>query len=256
MVWEPDAYPPFHTQASVAFGDLVRLIRVRAGLQVLHVGCGTGSVTSRLAVLLPESDILGIDSSPHVLALATQRTRPGLRFALQAIADTTGEWDLVVSSGVLHTLDEHHKSLMSRLLALVRPGGQLVVEFPSDQNTEFDAILRGIATEGQFRFALDGGWIHQSWILRLEQYAVLLYDHGGTDLTVYEKVYPMLLEHAAMLVDERVGTALALYLERLPETLAEPFIERYRAAVRDRYGAGPLFYPLRRIVLAATRALP
>ena len=61
-----------------------------------------------------------------------------------------------------------------------------------------------------------------------------------------------MLEGADAIVDWVKGTALVPYLERLPEQLREPFMERYRQKVRARWTDRPVFYPFRRILFCAT----
>jgi trans-aconitate 2-methyltransferase len=75
---------------------------------------------------------------------------------------------------------------------------------------------------------------------------------SGTNLTVFEKVYPHVLENADALADWSLGTALVPYLERLPSELHEPFLNRYRAKLRARWPGSPVFYGFRRILFAAT----
>ena len=67
MPWNPDKYHQFQTQRSAPFYDLLELVDVRPNLRVVDLGCGTGELTRRLADSLPDSDVLGLDSSPQML---------------------------------------------------------------------------------------------------------------------------------------------------------------------------------------------
>src|SRR5918911_2009436 len=98
MPWDPDRYHKFTTERFQPFEDLVRLVDIRPGLRVIDLGCGTGELTERLADMLPESDVLGIDTSPEMLDKAKPRSRPGLRFDLGAIEEVSGSWDLIFSN--------------------------------------------------------------------------------------------------------------------------------------------------------------
>ena len=89
-------------------------------------------------------------------------------------------------------------------------------------------------------------------MLGLAAYADLLYQAGGRELTVFEKIYPHILADADALAEWTRGTALVPYLERLPPALHEPFLDRYRAALRARWPTGPVFYGFRRTLFAAT----
>ena len=80
--WDPEQYRRFQNERFAPFDDLIRLIEVRGGQRVVDLGCGTGELTSRLQELLPDSAVLGIDSSPQMLARAQPLTRPGSRMSV------------------------------------------------------------------------------------------------------------------------------------------------------------------------------
>ena len=251
MPWDPDRYEQFKNERYAPFEDLIRLVTVRDGLRVVDLGCGTGELTRRLADALPGSDVVGIDSSPEMLARAAEVARSGLRFERRTIETVDGEWDLVFSNAAIQWVDDH-PSLVPRLLSLLRPAGRLVVQVPSNFDHPTHDFIEETAGEEPFREALDG-WVHRWPVLTTEAYAELLYAHGGQEITVFEKVYPHVLEDADALVSWMSGTALVPYFERLPEALHEPFMERYRERLRARWPSGPVFFGFRRILFAATR---
>lgn len=249
MPWDPDRYEQFKAERSAPFDDLVSLVAVRDGLRVIDLGCGTGELTGRLADRLPDSDVLGIDSSPQMLESAAERARPGLRFERQGIEDAQGEWDLVFSNAALQWV-EGHRSLVPRLFGMLRPGGQLVVQVPSNYTHPTHTIRDEVAAEEPFRDAA-GGWTRRWPVLSIDEYADLLYAHGGTDIIVLEKIYPHVLEDADAAADWMSGTALVPYMERLPEELHDPFMARYRERLWARYPTSPVFYGFRRTIFAA-----
>src|SRR5579871_2079086 len=79
MPWNPERYHQFQRERAAPFEDALALVQRREGLSVIDLGCGTGELTRRLADALPGSDVLGIDSSPEMLAKAKPLERPGLR---------------------------------------------------------------------------------------------------------------------------------------------------------------------------------
>jgi trans-aconitate 2-methyltransferase len=252
MPWEPDRYHQFQRERFAPFEDLVSMIRPRAGLRVLDLGCGTGELTRRLADWLPESEVVGIDSSPQMLERAAPLARPGLRFEVAAIESVAGTWDLVFSHAALQWVEEH-AALIPRLLSLVAPGGQIAVQMPSNHGHATHRLIVELAAEAPFREAL-GGWTRPSPVLTIDAYAELLHTHGGQDLTVVEKAYPHVLPDADAVLEWTRGTALIPYLERLPAELRAPFLEAYRRRLQARWPSGPVFYPFRRILFAAVRS--
>ncbi len=251
MPWDPKRYEQFKAERYQPFEDLVGLTNVRDGLSVIDLGCGTGELTSRLAEALPGSDVLGVDSSPQMLEAASKLAREGLRFALCPIEDVKGEFDLIFSNAALQWVEEHD-SLFAHLLSQLRPGGQLVVQMPSNFGHDTHTIILEVAASEPFREGL-GGFAWDPQVLSIEAYAALLFANGASDITCFEKVYPHVLPDADALADWMSGTALVPYMERLPEELQQPFMERYRERLRERFPASPTFFGFRRTLLAATR---
>lgn len=252
MPWNPDQYLKFQNERFLPFDDLVALIRRRPGLRVVDLGCGSGELTARLADLLPQSQVVGLDSSPEMLARAQPRARAGLAFALGDLAQAAGQWDLVFSHAAIHWVDDH-VTLIPKLLRLVAPGGQLAVQVPSNHHHLTHQAILELAAEEPFRTAL-GGWSRPSPVLGIDSYADLLHAAGGRDLTVIEKVYPHVLPDSDAVAEWTRGTTMVPYLERLPEPLRADFLDRYRARLRAHWPHEPVFYGFRRILLTATAA--
>ncbi|GAC1353038.1 MAG: hypothetical protein NVS3B20_20830 [Polyangiales bacterium] len=158
-------------------------------------------------------------------------------------------WDLIFSPAALQWVDDH-PTLIPRLFALLRKGGQLVVQVPSNHGHPTHTLIRSIAMEAPFVSALRG-FSRALPVLPIDQYADLLHACGGTAITVFEKVFPHLLPNADALADWTRGTALVPYMERLPEPLHEPFMERYRSELRKLWPSSPVFYGFRRTFFAA-----
>lgn len=251
MPWNPDLYNKFRSERFAPFDDLLRLVHVREGMRVIDLGCGTGELTSRLAYHLPHSEVVGIDSSKEMLSSAGSLSRSGLSFERQAIEDASGEWDLVFSHAAIQWVD-NHAALIPRLIALVRPGGQLAVQLPSNHEHPTHSIIEQIAGEEPFRQLLSG-WTRRSPVLRVGEYAELLHQNRCEKLIVFEKVYPHILSGTEDLVTWTSSTALVPYFDRLSTESQEEFLERYRMRLKAIWPSGPVFYGFQRILFSATR---
>lgn len=251
MPWNPEQYHQFQAARFAPFEDLFDLVKVRAGMSVVDLGCGTGELTRRLAEQLPGSEVVGVDSSPEMLERAGALANERVRFELGSIEAVEGSWDLVFSHAAIHWV-EAHRALVPRLLSLVRPSGQLAVQLPSNRTHPTQTLITEVATQEPFRTAL-GGWHRESPVLSINEYAELLHESGGSEITVFEKVYPSLMNDSDALAEWTAGTTLVPYFERLPKDLQEAFMERYRERLRALYPPGPVFFPFRRTLFAATR---
>ncbi|HWT01793.1 MAG TPA: methyltransferase domain-containing protein [Pyrinomonadaceae bacterium] len=251
MPWNPEQYHRFQAARFAPFEDLLGLVKVREGMRVVDLGCGTGELTRRLAEGLPGGEVVGVDSSPEMLERAGAMAGGRLRFELGSIETVEGQWDLVFSHAAIHWVDDH-RALVPRLLSLVSPGGQLAVQLPSNHTHPTQTLITELAAEEPYHSAL-GGWRRESPVLAVNEYAELLHEGGAVEMTVFEKVYPSLMESADALAEWTAGTTLVPYFERLPKDLHGPFMERYRERLRALYPPGPVFFPFRRTLFAATR---
>lgn len=249
MEWNPDCYQKFGSERAAPFDDLCALIRIRPGLDLVDLGCGTGELTCRLAALLPDSRVTGIDSSPEMLAKAASRNCPGVTFRLQDVTALEDSWDMIFSNAVLHWIDDHH-TLIPRLFSLLRPGGQLLVQIPNNNAFPSHTCILATAAEEPFRSAL-GGWSRTSPLLPLEEYVRLLHDGGATEMNVFEKVYPHVVRDADAIADWTSATTLLPYFERLPAGLHAAFMASYRAKLRAIWPQGPVLFTFRRIIFTA-----
>lgn len=251
MKWNPDSYLKFAAERSAPFDDLVALIQKRSRLEVVDLGCGTGELTCRLATLLPDSRITGIDTSEAMLDKARESQCPGVNFTLQDISSLSGKWDVIFSNAVFHWLDDH-PSLIPRLFSLLKASGQLVVQIPNNTSFPSHTCIVETASEEPFRSAL-GGWTRSSPVLPLGDYARILYESGAAEMTVMEKVYPHVVADSDAIADWTSATTLLPYFERLPEDLHLPFMESYRAKLHAIWPEGPVLFTFRRILIAATK---
>lgn len=100
--------------------------------RIVDVGCGSGEITSRLALLYPEAELLGIDVLESSVAHAQQRhaaLAPRVRFeqgdAFQLALPSNG-FDLVVCRHLLQSVPEPTR-VLAELYRVCKPGGWLHV---------------------------------------------------------------------------------------------------------------------------------
>ena len=245
MSWNPDLYHKFQKERFAPFEDLMDLIVVREGIRALDLGCGTGELTEMVSELLPDSRVLGIDSSKEMLEKASQKKRPGLNFELCPIERVSGEWDLIFSNAAIQWVSNHDQ-LIPKLTSLLRPGGQIAVQLPANHKHPTQRLISELAREEPYSSAL-GVWGRGFSVLTIREYSELLYGCGAQDINVFEKIYPHVLENVDAVIDWLSGTALLPYFERLPNELREDFLNSYRERLRDLYPEAPVFYPYQRI---------
>jgi ubiquinone/menaquinone biosynthesis C-methylase UbiE len=122
---------------------------------VLEIGCGTGSLTVRLAQALPTASIMGLDPDPGALARARAKD-PASRIdwregGAAELPMAERSCDRVVASLVLHHLEtvEKHAAL-AEAHRVLRPGGRLhIADWGAPQDVVMSAAFLALR-------ALDG----------------------------------------------------------------------------------------------------
>jgi trans-aconitate 2-methyltransferase len=249
MSWNPELYHQFQKERFEPFKDLMDLIEVRPGLKALDLGCGTGELTELVLELLPDSEILGIDSSKEMLNKALQIERPGLKFKHRSIESVGGSWDLIFSNAAIQWVD-NHEELIPKLVSLLKPGGQIAIQLPANHNHPTQTIMTEIADEEPYKTALNS-WQRKWSVLSIREYSELLYKSGTQEINVFEKIYAHILDDVDAIVKWLSGTALIPYFERLPEELHDDFLKTYGERLRILYPGTPVFFPYQRIFFSA-----
>ena len=250
MPWNPEQYQKFQSQRSAPFFDLLKLVEIRQNLKVVDLGCGTGELTRHLADSLPNSDVLGLDSSGEMLDKSASFTRPGLRFDKGDQSQLTGDWDLIFSNAALQWYEDHEK-LFPDLFKKLRSNGQLAVQVPSNHHHISHQLIRELANEEPYLGILKG-FNRQAPVLPIDQYTQILFDCGAQDIIIFEKIYPHILEDSDAVVDWVSGTALVPYFEKLGAHKNE-FLNVLRKRMRSAIPQSPVLYPFRRTLLSVRK---
>ncbi|OLV17858.1 methyltransferase domain-containing protein [Deinococcus marmoris] len=260
MPWNPDQYHRFKDARSAPARDLQAMIPERDYGDIVDLGCGTGEQTAQLAARFPAARVLGLDSSPEMLARASEHSvskdsAPNLRFEQGSILDLGGEFDLIYSNAALQWVPDH-PALLAQLWSHLRPGGVLAVQVPANHDHASHRLLSETADEfsaelgGFTRFGLAHG---SSPVLTPATYAETLDALGASEITAISKVYPVVLDGAAGLLDWTRGTALVPYLSRLCEEDGQRFEAAYLQKLTDAFPGKRVFYAFTRILFVAYR---
>jgi tRNA (cmo5U34)-methyltransferase len=150
--FDPDTYLETIRAEVPAYDDLQDAVaEATAGIhveRVLELGVGTGQTSRRVLDLHPGAELVGIDESAEMLAVASADVATAdLRVSRLEDPLPEGTFDLVVSALAVHHLDGAGKAdLFGRLANRLRPGGRFVLgdvvvpEDPADVVTPIDGV--------------------------------------------------------------------------------------------------------------------
>jgi ubiquinone/menaquinone biosynthesis C-methylase UbiE len=110
---------------------LIAQAELADGHRVLEIGCGTGNLAVRTKKTHPAVSVVGSDPDPLALSRAQRKAAQlnGIHFErgyAQQLPYADGEFDRVLSSMMLHHLDDDAKSAAAaEVFRVLRPGGRL-----------------------------------------------------------------------------------------------------------------------------------
>jgi tRNA (cmo5U34)-methyltransferase len=118
--------------------------------RVLDLGTGTGETARRVLARHPDAELVGIDASADMLAIARGVLGDGADLRQARLEDPlpAGRYDLVFSALAVHHLDRSGKAdLAARVRDALQPGGRVVLgdvivpDDPADAVTPLDRTV-------------------------------------------------------------------------------------------------------------------
>jgi len=154
---------------------LIGELDLKGDERILDLGCGDGALSAKLADLVPQGSVLGIDASRGMIEVAAKHVRANLRFELLDIGALafSDAFDVVFSNATLHWVKDHRR-LLANTLAVLSPGGVLRFNFGAEGNcANFNRIVKSAMADERFsRYFAGFDW---PWYMpRLSEYEALL----------------------------------------------------------------------------------
>jgi len=157
--WDPARYLTYADERGRPFVELIARVPATAPSTVVDLGCGPGNLTRLLAERWPQARVVGIDSSPEMIATARAsgaavdfevgdlREWVSTRSTTGGARSTTGSAaDVLVSNATLQWVPGH-LDLLPALVAAVAPGGWLAFQVPGNFDEPSHTLRAELAAE-------------------------------------------------------------------------------------------------------------
>jgi trans-aconitate methyltransferase len=200
------------------------LLNVKPGERILDLGCGDGALTEKIVAL--GAEVVGVDSSPDMIAAATKR---GLRVLLMDASELNfkAEFDAVFSNAALHWMKKDPDAVIACVRQSLKPGGRFVAEMGGHGNVAAitTALVAVLSRHGITNAASHIPWYYPS----VEGYRGKLERHG------FEIEHIALIPRPTLLPTGMIGwlrTFAIPFLELLPEPERETFLQETEALLQ------------------------
>ncbi len=252
--WSPETYSRFRGLRLRPALDLLAQVPELPPGDIVDLCCGNGAVGADLALRWPDRKLVGVDTSPAMLAEAKAT---GLYARLdQADAALWAPHEpaaLIFSNAALHWLPDH-AALFARLAGQLARGGTLAVQMPRQTGAPSHRFLRDFAADlFPDRFDL------ASWkppVAAPVEYHRMLAPLGRVN--VWETDYVQRLDPADGVHPVRrftEGAAMRPFVAQMSEAEAAIFTHRYDEALVSAYPVeadGSVLLPFRRLFFTLT----
>jgi trans-aconitate 2-methyltransferase len=216
--------------------DLLARVEHAGPRLVVDLGCGPGNNTALIAARWPQALVIGVDSSPDMIAAAREREQPGrLEFVLADLAQWQPDQpaDVVLLNAVLQWIPGH-VALLPRLAAMLAPGGVLGFQMPGPvpgrrPGASLLDIARQLASEPPWHGKLGQAYADND-LLDPVGYITALGD-AGLRAQAWQTWYAYPLPGTGGLVEYAAGAVLRPVLAPLAPQEAGQFLAEYSRRV-------------------------
>jgi trans-aconitate 2-methyltransferase len=232
--WSARQYLKFEDERTRPPRDLLAQVPLRQPRLVVDLGCGPGNSTEVLAQRFPQSQIVGLDSSPDMLRKARERL-PQYKFIEADVATWKPEpgTDVLFSNAVMQWLPDH-TSVMRRLLESLAPGGVLAVQMPDNTREPALRFQREVGESGPWSNHPEIKAAPRDDLPPVEAYYDLL-KPVCSHIDIWHTVYNHVMAAPQAITEWFKGSSLQPFLSPLDAPAREKFLAAYTQKIVGAY---------------------
>ncbi|MFC7405383.1 methyltransferase domain-containing protein [Georgenia alba] len=249
-MWDAHAYERFGDFRARPIGDLLHRVEAADPRLVVDLGCGSGASTRPLAARWPGARVVGVDSSPDMLARARQASTSS---RIQWVEADITTWeppsapDVIITNAVLQWIPGHLE-LLPRWISSLAPGGWFAMQVPGNADEPSHALMRDLVADLPEGPELLPLLLGKTGVEDPAGYAAALHAAGAEEIDAWETTYVHLLDPDNRLENAVLewvrGTGLRPLLGKLDADREAAFLARYGQALQDAYPRTSMGVPL------------
>jgi trans-aconitate 2-methyltransferase len=231
--WSARQYLKFEDERTRPPRDLLAQVPLQRPRLVVDLGCGPGNSTELLLERFPQSEVVGLDSSPDMLSKARERL-PACAFIEADIATWMPEprTDLLFANAAFQWVPDHPR-VLRRLLEALPAGAVLAVQMPDNTHEPANALQGELAAHGAWAKDLATA-VARADLLPPEAYYDLLKPICER-IDIWHSIYNHVMVSPQAIVEWFKGSSLQPYLSPLNPAAREQFLAAYTEKIADAY---------------------
>ncbi|MEN6543558.1 trans-aconitate 2-methyltransferase [Parvibaculum sp.] len=254
-VWSAGQYVKFEDERTRPARDLLDHVPLAGARHVVDIGCGPGNSTELLVERFPDAKVVGLDSSPEMLAAARKRL-PDVDFIEADIAAwrPSAPVDLLYANAVFQWVPGH-EAVLARLLDGLPSGSVLALQMPDNLGEPTHLLMAEVAQSGPWADAYEGHDIARAILPVPARYYDLL-EPFASRIDIWHTIYNHPLTDAVAIVEWVKGTGLRPWLDPLNEMQRRDYLAEYTRRIARAYPPlrdGKVLLRFPRLFIVATR---
>jgi trans-aconitate methyltransferase len=234
--WDAEDYAN-HSKTQLVWGqELIVKLNLNGNEHILDIGCGDGKVTAEIAKVVPEGQVIGIDSSEEMISLAKKKYPtsgyPNLHFELLDAQKLNyhKKFDVVFSNAVLHWIPDH-QSLIHKIFNSLKSNGRSLLQMGGKGNaSEIIEVLSKLIK-------------NKSWNIYFNSFSTPYYFYSPTDYVYWldqigfiitrNELIPKEMKHEGRSeLEAWIRTTWHPYLIQIPKEFRKKFIGEFIETVK------------------------
>jgi trans-aconitate 2-methyltransferase len=232
--WSARQYLKFEDERTRPPRDLLAQVPLARPHRAVDLGCGPGNSTELLVERFPQSQIVGLDSSPDMLRKARERL-PQCSFVEGDIATWKPEpgTNLIFGNAVMQWLPDH-PAIMRRLLEGMASGGVLAIQMPDNTREPALRFQSDVGESGPWKDHPEIKAAPRDDLPTPEEYYDLL-KPACSHIDIWHSVYNHVMASPQAITEWFKGSSLQPFLSPLDAAAREQFLAAYTAKIVGAY---------------------